>query len=193
MYDLSSLSDSEKAQLREALGGGDAAQDAASIAPIAAAVKHLAEKVDCLEDMLMNQLLNPISDLYNAQERDFGIKGIATKYGEKLGPYKDFYSTLTKGGDLDSKLYEIMGEQKKESPEWSDESEAGVIENAIAELKEMLEQIKGKPEEAPATESAEPGKIEVEMSAEGPDAASKVDDLMERVKAMKAQKNPTMM
>jgi protein subunit release factor A len=190
MYDLSSLSDSEKAQLREALGGGDAAQDAASIAPVAAAVKHLAEKVDCLEDMLMNQLLNPISDLYNAQEREFGIKGIGTKYGEQLGPYKDFYSTLTKGGDLHSKLYEIISGEKKEATEWSDESEAGVIENAIAELKEMLEQIKGKPGDAP---DAEPGKVEIEVQAEGPEAAEKVDDLMERVKAMKSQKNPTMM
>lgn len=143
--DLSSLTAEEKQLLLAALQEGqpsDMNQDLQLIQPLVQMVQMLKEKTDYLEKLVVDELIGGITSLYNEQERDFSIKDLSNKYGEKFGPYKDFYQELS-GSDLYEKLYEELNERKSANPEWSDEAEMSVIDELVSSLKGKFDKIKG--------------------------------------------------
>ena len=195
-FNLESLTPEEKKMLLDALSAKhddqaqdhaeDAQQDASMMKPVINMIEAMNKRIDYIQSVLEDQLLNPISDLYNQQEREYGVKGLQEKYGDRFDPYKDFYSTLNDGGDLYQKLYDELSDKKKSSPEWNDEAETSTVDSIHNTFKELMDKIRSIPT-AEAGGDPEEASVEVtEVKAEPVDQdKSDMDALAQKVRSMR--------
>jgi hypothetical protein len=192
--DFSQLSPDEVQLLADALkeyqgGGDDQTVEDEKFASLCQAVEMCQQKISAMDEeidmilkLLQDEIMEPIRQGVEENRRKGGIAELSEKYGEKFGPHKEFYGTISGGADIFEKLFdEIEGERSK-VPEWTEESEGGLIESLLKGLEERraaLKDVESKGEEAPKA---------VEVKAE-PDEKAKLKKL---VADMKKHKLPGM-
>ena len=180
-------------------GGQDMAQFQAALEPIVTVMQNMLDKmaamdeeIDALSKLVNEEIIGGITNLYNSKQRMSGISSLQEKYGSLMGPYKDFYADLTDGHDIFEELYDDLDDLKKQTPEWSDESEASRVNALVDELKARLDKMNahakvlGGPAEAseggekPATIALS---VEKTSAGQGMDA----DALKEKIRRMKSK------
>ena len=188
------LSPEEKKMLLEALqGGGDnqPAEDekfeslAQAVQLLQAQYDALDEKLDCVVKLLQDEIVGPIAEEYEAGRRANGIKGLSEKYGDKFGPYGDFYKSISRGSDVFERLFDELEERKAGSDQWTEEGESGVIEELLNGLKDLKANTEAslKPKEE-TKEEPEGGAVVVEkVTAEPESKGESIEDYVRKLKA----------
>ena len=155
-----------------------------ALEPLIAVVKQIInkqaamdEELDALSKLVNEEIIGGITNLYKTEERLHGISDLSTKYGEKFGPYNDFYKELSNGADPMEKLYEELEERKSSKEDWKDEDEAGTVDELVKELASRFDRFKG----IAAPKATE---IEIEVSSE-PKEMSDADKLKDKIRKMK--------
>lgn len=185
------LTPEEKQMLLEALQGGDnQAEEDSKFDALCKAVDllqglydKLDEKVDMVVSLLQDEIVEPIKQEYEAGRRANGIKELSGKYGDKFGPYGDFYKGLT-GADIFEKLWDEIEERKSGADQWTEEGESGLIEELLNGLKAKKEGVEGalKPKEE-VKEEPEGGAVTIEkVSAEPVDGKKDIEDFVKKLK-----------
>lgn len=134
------------------------------------------EEIDSLTKLVNEEIIGGITNLYKSKERMSGISSLSEKYGNLMGPYKDFYSEMTDGSDIYEKLYDEL-EEFKSTAETADDA---AVDAKVQELADMLKSkfdkvsSMGKKEEAP---------VAVEVEIEKKDEV----DPFAKIKAMKSR------
>jgi hypothetical protein len=195
--DFSQLSPDEVQLLADALkeyqgGGDDQTVEDEKFASLCQAVEMCQQKISAMDEeidmilkLLQDEIMEPIRAGVEENRRKSGIAELSEKYGEKFGPHKEFYGTISGGADIFEKLFdEIEGERSK-VPEWNEESEGGLIESLLKGLEERRAALK----DVESKGSEKPEAVEVtEVKAE----PNEKEDLKKLVKKMKAQRLPGM-
>lgn len=152
--------------------------------PIVTVIKQMLDKmaamdeeIDSLTKLVNEEIIGGITNLYNSKQRMSGISSLSEKYGDKMGPYKDFYSELTDGKDIYTELYDELDNLKNESEDWSDDVEAQRVSALADELKSRLERMK--------SHTGSAAEIVVETKSEP--VKSDQDILIEKIRRMKAK------
>jgi DNA repair ATPase RecN len=134
------------------------------------------EEIDSLAKLVNEEIIGGITTLYKSKQRMSCITDLQGKYGELMGPYKDFYTEITDGDDIYEKLYEELEEYKEASEDG--EVDDAKIDEKVKELAEILKskfnKIKGLG-------------VSVEVSKEEPKELEGSEKILEKVKAMKAK------
>jgi len=127
----------------------DEALIAQYVEPLVDVINILVDKVNSLDEELnklscvvMDEIIGGITKLYGEKEKISNISGLSSKYGEKFGPYADFYKELS-GRDIYEGAYDELEERKQQTPDWNDEKELSTIEELANMLKGKFEKIKG--------------------------------------------------
>lgn len=127
-------------------------------------VKALNEKIDAVNDTVINQIINPSIEAY--QEEQFN--GFKDKYGEKLGKFDDTIRT-----SLNDPEYDSTREAWNELQAMPEDERAGVdtdayVDGVASGLEEYVDNIKkslGLEEDTPV-EITEDGNGEIEVKAD---------------------------
>lgn len=135
------------------------------------------EEIDKLSQLVNEEILGGITNLYKTKERQGGISSLSEKYGSLMGPYKDFYSEMTDGADLYEKLYDELDEFKASAEEVDD----AAVDAKVAELAEIL---KNKFEKVKGLSGPE---VEVEVKTEEEPKEEEKEDPFAKIRAMKAR------
>jgi hypothetical protein len=179
------------------MGHSDEGQDvqlirqvlAESIEPLVSVVQNILDKLagmddelDALGKVVNEEIIGGITNLYKSKERLSGISELSSKYGEVMGPYKDFYSEMTDGSDIFEKLYDELEDFKA-----SGDTDDAAIDAKVRELSEMLkakyEKIKGMGVEEKPTEEAPAAAIEIEIEK----PTDGIEGVLEKVRGMKSK------
>ena len=135
------------------------------------------EELDSLTKLVNEEIIGGITNLYNSKCRLSGISELQAKYGELMGPYKDFYSELTDGSDIYEKLYDELEEFKSSAEDIDDAAVDAKIRELADILKSKFDKIKG----------LDHGVVAVKVSEVKEPEVSDTDKLLQKVKAMKAK------
>lgn len=156
--------------------------------PIVTVLKQMLDKmaamddeIDGLEKLVNEEIIGGITNLYNTKERLSGISGLSSKYGELMGPYKDFYSEMTDGADLYEKLYDELEEFKASAESVDDAAIDAKVQELASILKSKFEKVQGLGKPQMEVE------IEVEKKPEAMEEKPSGDDLIEKIRKMKAK------
>ena len=174
-------------------GGEDEAAEGDNFQRLAQAISMCQEKISAMDEeidmilkLLQDELIDPIKAGVEENRRSSGIANLQTKYGDKFGPHKDFYSTISGGADIFSKLFDEVESARSQAPEWNEGAEGGLIDSLLKGLEDRRSALKGL-DEKPAEEA--PKSVEVTEVSAGP---NEKDKLKEMVKRMKKEKLPGM-
>lgn len=133
-------------------------------------VESQQERIDDLEDLLCNQVIGGIKNLYHTNLRTAGIESLKGKYGSKIEPFGEALPSLGIK-DWSSELYDKIQEMKGEVPDWDDDHETSTVESLIANVQDTIDKIAkasgakpvaasvtvAEPTEAPADEDEDDG------------------------------------
>ena len=132
-------------------------------------IDALSQRVDELESVLFDELLNPMAEFVNKKEHETKVGAFGEAHPE-LAELKDSYATLNDDADVISDVYDAFIESGYPDENDYVEQAVKVLSDAIAEAKRKLGidvSVEAKPEE---------GKVEVKVEGadeEAADAAEK--------------------
>jgi len=154
-------------------------------------IEGLKDRVDNLEDLLCNQVIGGIKNLYDTSVRTDGVNAIKGKYSEKISPFE---GVLPEFGikDWSNELYDHLDKMRKDNPDFSDEDEGATVEQLLNKIQEKVSKIASATGAKPVAASVTLEKPEEEMIEEEPKEDDGQDELIEAVRKMKGQKNPKM-
>ena len=127
-------------------------------------IDALSQRVDELESVLFDELLNPMAEFVNKKEHETKVGAFGEAHPE-LAELKDSYATLNDDADVISDVYDAFIESGYPDENEYVEQAVKVLTDAITEAKRKLGidvSVEAKPEE---------GKVEVKV--EGADDADK--------------------
>ena len=127
-------------------------------------IDALSQRVDELESVLFDELLNPMAEFVNKKEHETKVGAFGEAHPE-LAELKDSYATLNDDADVISDVYDAFIESGYPDENEYVEQAVKVLTDAITEAKRKLGidvSVEAKPEE---------GKVEVKV--EGADEADK--------------------
>jgi hypothetical protein len=152
-----------------------------------AKIAAMDEEIDMLIKLVQEEIIDKVRAGVEENEHANGIKSLQDKYGEKFGPHKDFYASISGGADIYEKLLEDIAEAKEGKESWSDEDEAGHIDGLLGRLSQMKEGVKGS-----LGESTKPEGLAVEVKKVEAAPVSGTAGITEMVKQMKKRGIPGM-
>jgi uncharacterized protein YukE len=155
--------------------------------PIIAVVQQMLDKIgmmdeeiDSLSKLVNEELIGGITNLYKSKERMSGISSMSEKYGELMGPYKDFYSEMTDGSDIYEKLYDELEEFKSTAETADDASVDAKVQELANMLKSKFEKVSG------MGKKDEPVAVEVEVEKSEPEPNPQ-EEMLAKIRRMKAK------
>ena len=119
-------------------------------------IDALSQRVDELESVLFDELLNPMAEFVNKKEHETKVGAFGESHPE-LGELKDAYATLNDDADVISDVYDAFIESGYPDENEYVEQAVKVLTDAITEAKQKLGidvSVEAKPEE---------GKVEVKV------------------------------
>ena len=131
-------------------------------------IDALSQRVDELESVLFDELLNPMAEFVNKKEHETKVGAFGEAHPE-LAELKDSYATLNDDADVVSDVYDAFIESGYPDENEYVEQAVKVLSDAITEAKRKLGvdvSVEAKPEE---------GKVEVKVEG-ADDAAEKPDN-----------------
>lgn len=131
-------------------------------------IDALSQRVDELESVLFDELLNPMAEFVNKKEHETKVGAFGEAHPE-LVELKDSYATLNDDADVISDVYDAFIESGYPDENEYVEQAVKVLTDAITEAKRKLGidvSVEAKPEE---------GKVEVKVEG-ADDAAEKPND-----------------
>jgi hypothetical protein len=179
-YDLSMLSPDEIQQLTiHAIKSSEAMAE--QISKLEEVIKMLSEKTSSIEDVVMNEIIGGVENLYNKNLHDSTIESIKQKYGHLFDPHMDALREFYPDADIYEELY-------KEKENFEDDGAYDSRVNELAGLlKGKMEKIRGVKEPVVSVEETK-----VETPVEVPEV-EKEDNIVDVIKKMKGKKNPMSM
>ena len=138
-------------------------------------IDALSQRVDELESVLFDELLNPMAEFVNKKEHETKVGAFGEAHPE-LAELKDSYATLNDAADVISDVYDAFIESGYPDENDYVEQAVKVLTDAIAEAKRKLGidvSVEAKPEEGKvevkvegADEEAEPAEKPIETETE---------------------------
>lgn len=128
-------------------------------------IDALSQRVDELESVLFDELLNPMAEFVNKKEHETKVGAFGEAHPE-LAELKDPYATLNDDADVVSDVYDAFIESGYPDENAYVEQAVKVLTDAITEAKKKLGvdvSVEAKPEE---------GKVEVKVEGADTDAAA---------------------
>ena len=137
-------------------------------------IDALSQRVDELESVLFDELLNPMAEFVNKKEHETKVGAFGEAHPE-LAELKDSYATLNDDADVISDVYDAFIESGYPDENEYVEQAVKVLTDAITEAKRKLGidvSVEAKPEE---------GKVEVKVEgadeeAEKPEAETETEE-----------------
>ena len=133
-------------------------------------IDALSQRVDELESVLFDELLNPMAEFVNKKEHETKVGAFGEAHPE-LGELKDAYATLNDDADVISDVYDAFIESGYPDENEYVEQAVKVLTDAITEAKQKLGidvSVEAKPEE---------GKVEVKVEdAEKPEPETETEE-----------------
>ena len=120
--------------------------------PYGKAIEFLMEKVECLEKVVMDDIIGGAQELCKTRTRMDGLSSFGSKYGDKIAPFKDAFSAVTDGGDMMESLYDHIDSIRNEDGF----DEGGALDSALSAFEAKLNKIKGVKAEEPKVDEGEP-------------------------------------
>ena len=183
--DLSNLMPEEKDRLLAKLIEERQAGFSGDVSQIMDAVQYIAQRMDLLEKVVMDELIGGIKDLYKNNLRKKHMTSLEELYGGELEQFKEPYSEMMNGrGLLDDLLDQVdemeEGWEDQENPFDRDAS----IMDIVGKLKDKMGKIMGLPGVEAASVTVDPEAAEAEMEDD------EEDDMIKEIKRLsKKQKN----
>lgn len=130
------------------------------------------EKIDSVDNLLVNEIINPIADAYSQRENDYNYEQFKNKYGERLDPYSKTLSALeTEDKDVTRTAYDTYNSYDDETK--AKFSEEQYVDMLVTELDKYISKVKevlGLPSNA-EVEIKSDGEGNVELAVEGEEVA----------------------
>jgi len=103
-------------------------------------LKAICERLDPLEDVVMNGLVEPINQRYTEGIRSSGIDALSAKYGDLFAPHLDAIKALEgENADPLSALYDHLQDVKKTTPDLSEEDESSGVQAWVKSIADALD------------------------------------------------------
>ena len=141
-------------------------------------IDALAQRVDELESVLFDELLNPMAEFVNQKEHETKVGAFGEAHPE-LAELKDPYATLNGDADVVNDVYDAFIESGYPDENAYVEQAVKVLSDAIAEAKQKLGvnvSVEAKPEEGTVEVKVDDGKLDDEKPEEGKPEDGKPED-----------------
>lgn len=129
-------------------------------------VKALNEKIEAVNDVLVNQIINPAAEAYNEEQ----FNNFNDQYGERLGKYDQTIQSVQNNPEYSSSREawnELQNLPEDERENVDMESFVSGVEEGLAEYVDGIKKSLGLPDDAPVEIKEEDGEIEVKSDADG--------------------------
>lgn len=129
-------------------------------------VKALNEKIEAVNDTLVNQIINPAVEAYNEEQ----FNNFNDQYGERLGKYDQTIQTAQNNPDYSTsrEAWDELQKLPEEDRENVDmESFVSGVEEGLVEYVNGIKESLGLPEDAPVEIKEEDGEVEVKADTDG--------------------------
>jgi len=176
MLDINMLQEDEKNKLLEALIEERKSGYSADTSELQEGIAYIAQRLDLLEKVVMDDLIGGIDELYQGNLRKSEIEKLIQAHGGDLDGYKDKYKSMFEGvtgGDLYGDLLDTLQDEESEWDGGEDNPYSRDIR--IPELIQTIKEKFGDISEIPGVEGIA-AKIEV-----GPDEEEE-EDPVEKLK-----------
>lgn len=129
-------------------------------------VKALNDKIEAVNDVLVNQIINPAAEAYNEEQ----FNNFNDQYGERLGKYDQTIQSVQNNPEYSSSREawnELQNLPEDERENVDMESFVSGVEEGLAEYVDGIKKSLGLPGDAPVEIKEEDGEIEVKADADG--------------------------
>lgn len=129
-------------------------------------VKALNDKIEAVNDVLVNQIINPAAEAYNEEQ----FNSFNDQYGERLGKYDQTIQSVQNNPEYSSSREawnELQNLPEEEREKVDMESFVTGVEEGLAEYVDGIKKSLGLPDDAPVEIKEEDGEIEVKADADG--------------------------
>lgn len=129
-------------------------------------VKALNEKIEAVNDVLVNQIINPAAEAYNEEQ----FNNFNDQYGERLGKYDQTIQSVQNNPEYSSSREawnELQNLPEDERENVDMESFVSGVEEGLAEYVDGIKKSLGLPDDAPVEIKEDDGEIEVKADADG--------------------------
>lgn len=129
-------------------------------------VKALNDKIEAVNDVLVNQIINPAAEAYNEEQ----FNNFNDQYGERLGKYDQTIQSVQNNPEYSSSREawnELQNLPEDERENVDMESFVSGVEEGLAEYVDGIKKSLGLPDDAPVEIKEEDGEIEVKADADG--------------------------
>lgn len=129
-------------------------------------VKALNDKIEAVNDVLVNQIINPAAEAYNEEQ----FNNFNDQYGERLGKYDQTIQSVQNNPEYSSSREawnELQNLPEEERENVDMESFVSGVEEGLAEYVDGIKKSLGLPDDAPVEIKEEDGEIEVKADADG--------------------------
>lgn len=129
-------------------------------------VKALNDKIEAVNDVLVNQIINPAAEAYNEEQ----FNNFNDQYGERLGKYDQTIQSVQNNPEYSSSREawnELQNLPEDERENVDMESFVSGVEEGLAEYVDGIKKSLGLPDDAPVEIKEEDGEIEVKSDADG--------------------------
>lgn len=129
-------------------------------------VKALNEKIEAVNDVLVNQIINPAAEAYNEEQ----FNNFNDQYGERLGKYDQTIQSVQNNPEYSSSREawnELQNLPEEERENVDMESFVSGVEEGLAEYVDGIKKSLGLPDDAPVEIKEKDGEIEVKSDADG--------------------------
>jgi len=129
-------------------------------------VKALNEKIEAVNDTLVNQIINPAVEAYNEEQ----FNNFNDQYGERLGKYDQTIQTAQNDPEYSSsrEAWDELQKLPEEDREKVDmESFVSGVEEGLVEYVNGIKKSLGLPEDAPVEIKEDDGEVEVKADTDG--------------------------
>lgn len=129
-------------------------------------VKALNEKIEAVNDVLVNQIINPAAEAYNEEQ----FNNFNDQYGERLGKYDQTIQSVQNNPEYSSSREawnELQNLPEDERENVDMESFVSGVEEGLAEYVDGIKKSLGLPDDAPVEIKEKDGEIEVKSDADG--------------------------
>lgn len=129
-------------------------------------VKALNDKIEAVNDVLVNQIINPAAEAYNEEQ----FNNFNDQYGERLGKYDQTIQSVQNNPEYSSSREawnELQNLPEEERENVDMESFVTGVEEGLAEYVDGIKKSLGLPDDAPVEIKEEDGEIEVKADADG--------------------------
>ena len=129
-------------------------------------VKALNEKIEAVNDTLVNQIINPAVEAYNEEQ----FNNFNDQYGERLGKFDQTIQSVQNDPEYSSSReawneLQKLPEEERENVDM--ESFVSGVEEGLVEYVDGIKEALGLSEETPVEIKEEDGEIEVKADADG--------------------------